>query len=231
MRHDAIDPPSPPAQPVWLDPMEKIRQKGCMNAQPMIIRPATPTHEEGLIFARFADMAAEGQFRVLFGRRVREILGAAFLKPSHDLSHEFAVFAEIDGAIAGMASGYTEEQHRQSSTRPLKQATGGIALRMRCMFILAAPILRFLHTYEEGDFYIQFLAVDEEHRGKGIGSALIQEMENRARASQSTHLVIDVAARNAGARRLYEHLKFSVAAQWPKPSWVRPNALRMSKPL
>ena len=206
-------------------------QKGCMSERPIVIRPAKPTYEEGVVFARFVDMAAEGQFRLLLGRRATEILTSAFLVPDHDLSYERTLFAVSDEGIVGMASGYTEEQHRRSSTRPLKQAAGGLALRMRGMFVLASPILRFLHTYEEGDFYIQFLAVDTEYRGRGIGSALILEMENRAHDSQSAHLAIDVAARNAAARRLYEHLGFDVIAKWPKIRWVRPNALRLSKPL
>ncbi len=205
--------------------------KGCMNEQPIIVRAANPTRSEGLIFARFVDMAAEGQFRLLLGRRVTEILSSAFLVPDHDLSYEHAMFAEIDGTVVGMASGYTEAEHRRSSDQPLKQASGRFALRLRVMLILASPILRFLHTYEEGDFYIQFLAVDKPHRGQGIGSALIHEMENRAHTSQSTHLAIDVAARNTVARRLYEHLGFAVIAQWPNLPRIRPNALRLTKPL
>ena len=202
-----------------------------MKEPTIAVRPARPTHEEGVVFARFVDMAAEGQFRLLLGRRVTEILASAFLVPDHDLSYERTLFAVSDADIVGMASGYTEEQHRRSSHRPLRQAAGGLAIRMRGMFALASPILRFLHTYEEGDFYIQFLAVDPVHRGHGIGSALIHEMENRARVSQSTHLAIDVAARNTVARRLYEHQGVEVIAQWPKIRWVRPNALRLSKPL
>jgi len=202
-----------------------------MNEQRIIIRAANPTHSEGLIFARFVDMAAEGQFGLLLGRRATEILASAFLVPNHDLSYERTVFAEVNGTVVGMASGYTEEEHRRSSDQPLKQAAGGIALRIRCMFVLAAPILRFLHTYEEGDFYIQFLAVDQTHRGQGIGSALIHEMETRARVSRSTHLAIDVAARNAVARQLYEHFGFAVIAQWPNLPRIRPNALRLTKPL
>ncbi|MBN1859144.1 GNAT family N-acetyltransferase [Candidatus Bipolaricaulota bacterium] len=202
-----------------------------MSEPSIVIRPANPSHEEGAIFARFVDMAADGQFHILLGRRSAEILAKAFLVLNNDLSYEHTVFAEIDGTIVGMASGYTEEQHRRSSTQPLKQVAGELALRMRCMFVLASPILRFLHTYEEGDFYIQFLAVDQAYRGKGIGSALIQEMENRARSNRSEHLAIDVAARNTVARRLYEHLGFAVISQWPKIRWVRPNALRLTKPL
>ena len=67
-----------------------------------------------------------------------------------------------------------------------------------------------------GDFYIQGFAVDEDLRGQGIGSALMDAMEHRARASGSKRLILNVGTKNEGARRLYDRRGMTVEAGWPK---------------
>lgn len=202
-----------------------------MNTQSIFTRQADPTYEDGTHFAHYVHLASEGQFRLLLGRRVTEILADAFIQPNHDLSFEHTIFAEVNGEVVGMASGYTAPQHTASSDEPLRQAAGRSAFRIACMFALATPVLRFLHSYDAGDFYVEFLAVDEAHRGHGIGSKLLQAMEDRARASGCTHVAIDVAARNRRAYRLYERCEFAAIRRWPRTRLVRPNILRMTKPL
>jgi len=206
-------------------------EKGSMDAESIRVRSAKPTVEDGLRFAHFAEMASKGQYRLLLGRRATEILATAFSKPNHDLSYEHTVFAECDGEVLGMTSGYTARQHRRASDKPLKQVAEHSALRMAVTFFVASPVLRFLHTYADGDFYVQFLAVDERHREKGIGSRLLRALEDRARDSASTRLVIDVVNRNVVARRLYRHYGFTPIDRWPRTRLVRPTLLRMVKPL
>jgi len=202
-----------------------------MNRPEIILRPANPCHEEGLRFARFMNMAADGGFRYLFGPRYREIVAEAFVEPGHDLSHEYALFAEQGGEILGMASGYTAEQHGRSSDEPITRAAGRSAFRIACMFALTAPMWRFMHTYEKGDFYLQFLAVDEAHRGKGVGSALIDAMEARGREGGADRFVIDVSGRNPDAQRLYERQGFEACARWPRLALFPPMVRRLAKPL
>ena len=88
-----------------------------------------------------------------------------------------------------------------------------------------------MHNYEDKDFYLQFLAVDELHRGKGVGSALIDAMEVRGRESGSLRYAIDVSGRNPAALRLYERQGFEVCARWPRLSLLSPIILRMERPL
>ena len=177
------------------------------------------------------NLAAEGGFRLLFGPRFEEIVAAAFAQKDHHLSYESTVFAEAGGAIVGMASGYTAEQFQGFSKNVLRLVAGRSAGRVACASALISPKLRFTHMYEEGDFYIQFLAVDEACRGKGIGSALIKAMEAQARRSESVRFVIDVSARNDGARRLYERGGFVVHARWPRLRLLPPAILRMTRQL
>jgi len=203
-----------------------------MNQRPIILRTANPTFDEGLVFARFLDEAAEGFFRFMLGRRVADIIATTFAQPDHDYSYQNVTFAERDEVIVGMAAGYTAEQHRRFSELPLKQAAGKWAFRMRGVRILGSPLWRVLETLADGDFYLLAIAIDQELRGEGVGSGLMDSVEDRARVSGSTRLCLDVSAKNKGARRLYERRGMSVESQWPK-RLVIPGLrlLRMTKTL
>ena len=85
-----------------------------MEPQTIILRPAKPTYDEGLVFAHYLDKAFEGFLGFLLGRRTSDIVATAFIQPDHDFSHQNTTFAERDNVIVGMATGYTAEQHLRS---------------------------------------------------------------------------------------------------------------------
>jgi len=201
-----------------------------MRQPSVTLRAANPLYEEGVVFARYLDEIAPF-YRVMLGRRVVHTIGVAFTQPGHDLSYQNTIFAERDGVIVGMISGYATERHRRSVGPPLREALGGRALRMRIMARLMTRQQWFLGAYVDGDFYVQGFAVDEELRGQGIGSALMDAMEQRARAGGSKRLILNVAAKNEAARRLYDRRGMTVEAGWPKLPCIPPFVLRMTKPL
>ncbi len=57
-------------------------------------RTANPTFDEGQVFARYLDQAAEGFFRFMLGRRSVDIIATAFTQPGHDLSYQNVTFAD-----------------------------------------------------------------------------------------------------------------------------------------
>ncbi len=188
-----------------------------MDPPSIVLRAANPTIDEGLAFARYVDEVAEGFFRLMLGRRAEYIVATAFVQPDHDLSYQNVTFAERDNVIVGMTLAYTAEQHRHSSRQPLKRAAGRL-LRMRLLIveILFAPMMRIIDSIADGDFYLQTIAVDKEFRGDGVGAVLMDSYEERARASGSTRLSLDVSAKNERARRFYERRGMNVESQWPK---------------
>ena len=187
-----------------------------MDRHSIVLRPAKPTFDEGLACARYLDEAAEGFFRFMLGRRAAYIVAKAYTQPDNDYSFQNVIFAERDKLIVGMVLGFTAEQRRCFSHQPLKEAAGYRVLRMTAVKILCAPLLRILKTIADGDFYLLAIAIDKELRGEGVGSALMNSIEERARASGSTRLSLDVSAKNEGARRLYERRGMTIESQWPK---------------
>ena len=203
-----------------------------MGRDSIVLRAAKPTLDEGLTFARYLDEAAEGFFRFMIGRRVEHVIATAFLKPDHDLSYQNVTFAEQEGAIVGMVSGYTAKQHRASSRRPLKEAAGRRNLRMRMVLVLFAPVMRIIDSTGDEDFYIQSIAVSRELQGGGVGSTLMDFIEEQAKASGSTRLALDVSAKNENARRFYSNRGMNVESRWPKRLPIRAlKFYRMTKKL
>ena len=195
-------------------------------------RSASPTFKEGQLFAHYLDQAAEGFFRFMLGPRAVDIIATVFTQPGHDLSYQYVTFVERDEVIVGMVSGYTAEQHHMSSSSILEKAAGRYNIRFIIISALFSPLLRIIDTISDGDFYLQSIAVDKEHRGEGIGSTLIEFIENSARVAGSKRLSLDVSAKNENARNIYEHYGMIVESHWPK-RLVIPGLqlLRMTKPL
>lgn len=205
--------------------LNKIRHNNFIRVQPertvmpqslTMFRTANPTFDEGRGYACYLDQAAEGFFHFMLGRRTVDIIATAFTQPNHGLSYQNVTFAERDQIIVGMVSCYTAEQHRRFSDQPLKQAAGKCHLRMIFVSLLFAPLLRIIDTIADGDFYLQAIAVDTERRGDGVGSALMDSIEDVARSGGSTRISLDVSASNEGARRFYERRGMTIESQWPK---------------
>jgi ribosomal protein S18 acetylase RimI-like enzyme len=187
-----------------------------MSKPSIIFRAANPTFDEGQIFAHYLDKAAEGFFRFMLGRRSVDIIATAFTQPNHDLSYQNITFAERDNNIVGMVLGYTAKQHNQTSDRPLKQAAGRFNLRMITISTLLSPLFRIIDNIADDDFYLQAMAIDKELRGKGLGSILMDYVEDCVRDCGSVRLSLDVSAANKDARKLYQHRGMTVESQWPK---------------
>lgn len=203
-----------------------------MDQDSLVVRAARPTFDEGLACGRYLDEAAEGFHTFMLGRRAAHIIAAAYVLPDHSYSFQNVSFAEHDGQIVGMALGFTAEQHRAFSDRPLKESPEYPTLRATAVRVLLAPLFRLLETLADGDFYVLAVAIDEQLRGKGLGSTLLDAAEARARASGSTQLSLDVSAGNEGARRLYERRGMTIQSQWPKRLPLRAlRFYRMSKTL
>ena len=202
-----------------------------MDRHSIALRAANPTFEDGLACARYADEAAEGFMRLMFGRRFGDIIATAFTQPDHDLSYQNVTFAERDNVIVGMTLAYTAEQHRRSSRQPLERAAGRLRLRMRILLILFAPLMRLNDSIAEGDFYLHAIAVDKVIRVDGVGSVLMDSFEEQARASGSTRLSLDVSTKNEVARRFYERRGWKVESEWPKLWFIPSLFVRMTKPL
>ena len=63
-----------------------------------------------------------------------------------------------------------------------------------------------------GDLYIDGIAVAPSHQGRGIGTALIDAFEHRARDNGFTTTSLEVIDTNPRARKLYTRLDYRAVA-------------------
>ena len=122
-----------------------------MEDSHVALRPAQPEFEEGLLFARYLDTAADGVFRFMLGKAADRVIAKAYLEPDHDLSYQHVTFAEMGTTIVGMVSSNSSEQHRRSSDGPLIRAAGWRAPRMVAVTAIAAGLIRFLDRVPDSD--------------------------------------------------------------------------------
>ena len=226
---------SAPSSATAATPSSSVNRTSDVNTElksEIVIRPANPTFEEGLAYAKFLDQAADGFIRFMLGAKFAEVIADTFATPAHDYSFENVLVAERNSVIAGTAAGYTAKQHFNCSDEVLRKTQGYSALRMSLIQLVAGSLWRFLNTIDDDEFYLQSIAVAPECRGKGVGSMLIDAMEERAVETDATRFVLDVAAKNDGARRLYERRGMTVAERWPSRFPIPQfRVLRMAKPL
>lgn len=201
-----------------------------MSTSEIRIRPARPDLDEGRIFARFVNEIAEGGFRIMLGPRFVEILAHAFLQSGHGMSYENTSFAERDGEIVGMVSGYVEGGEHESEEDAVMVAPGN-RLRRRLGVAFLRWRWRMIGYPFTGEFYVEFLIVDAALRGEGIGGVLMDAMEAKAREAGADRLTLDVAAKNTRGQRFYERRGMTRVPAWPKGRFGRRFVLRMTKTL
>ena len=105
-------------------------------------------------------------------------------------------------------------------------------LRMVALSLFWRGMKSFIKTVGDGDYYLLAVAVDDGHRGEGIGSRLLGHTEQSARASGCDRMVLDVVENNTGARQLYARRGMTVEATSPRVLFLPDTrAYRMVKPL
>ena len=123
-------------------------------------------------------LAQPGEDILDVGRRRYERQGTPF-------SYENCKMVELLGAVVGMLVAFP--------------------MRIDAKYKETDPYLVPYSVLEEDQsYYICGMAVDEEHRGKGIGTALLDEAEQTCRHLGLLKLSLIVFEQNVNARRLYE---------------------------
>ena len=174
----------------------------------LAVRPATPTDPaDGLLY-----LSAKPYYDAYAGSeaRARALLGSVYRRTGHAASFEVCAVAEVDGELAGVMAafpvGEADRRARRfvSLTAPRVPPWHWPALlrHLRAAgYVSPRPPLRTL--------YVDALAVDPEHRRRGVARALLDHAEERALSSDLHGVSLDTGLQNAPARALYEAAGFA----------------------
>ena len=176
------------------------------------IRPATPADATHL--ACFVDMASHGLALQLWetlrghGQTLFEVGRSRALREQGSFSYRNGHMAEIDSVVAGALIGYkiAEVHDRNFRTAGDKNAP--------TLPTFVEPLVE-LEATVPGHWYVNILATYPEHRGQGVGKALLSHAEGLARMTEAKGMAVIVASENWDARRLYESAGYSQQASRP----------------
>jgi GNAT superfamily N-acetyltransferase len=145
---------------------------------------------DGLAAYIWSRLAQPGETLAETGTRRYARTGTAF-------SFENCLLATVDGAVAGMAHAFP---------MPARAADE----------VEDDPVLAPYAALEDaGSLYLSGLAVDEEHRGRGIGSALMDRVEGLATATGRGRVSLICFEQNEGAMRFYRRRGYRETARRP----------------
>lgn len=164
------------------------------------LRPAVP--EDAQAIAELFQIAAAGLADYFWGNfqdefpelTPLEIGATGFAEANDEYSYTNCLMAEIGGTVAGMSMTFP----MKATPKPLPDDYD--------------PVMRpFMELEEDGSFYVCAVGVYGQYRGQGIGTALMERAEQRAREEGCGAMSLLVFDANDGAKRLYERLGYRVA--------------------
>ena len=118
--------------------------------------------------------------------------------------------ATVDGRFAGILTfrAGTREFYHLSLVALFSRFTPVRALRM------LGNLLLLSEGVGPDEFIVESLAVDPSIRGLGLGTALMQAAEVKARAMKKRTMSLGVITENHGAIRLYRRLGYTTTKTW-----------------
>jgi ribosomal protein S18 acetylase RimI-like enzyme len=113
----------------------------------------------------------------------------------------------------------------------------GMIRHPECVVLIArsvngGPLAGFaIMEYHQKHAHLNLLAVNPDHRRTGLGRRLLEWLEETARVAGTFRIVLEVRARNFGARGFYRELGYYEREYIPGYYQGQESALRMMKRL
>lgn len=179
-----------------------------------------------LILSAYGDeMSLDGKYE-----KTRDNVRNLILLGNNFIGHENIYLSLDDEHITGLCIGY-----RGKSGADLRTLLA-LLLRLRLndlfnQLIVNSSMLDSGHApaLELTDFYISLIAVDKNHRRKGIGGQLIRNALSLAADLGCERLVLDVREDNEAAISLYGKLGFDFIGERSPAGKEAPELLRMER--
>jgi ribosomal protein S18 acetylase RimI-like enzyme len=158
--------------------------------------------------------AGPALFSYLFAsppEQAEEILQQAFVQPQHAFSYDHMQVAEVEGTAAGIFIGYPGRLKKQADEKVHFVMARLMPLRkLPKILVNVADFSRIKQEIGPDDYYVLGLSVVPELRGQGVGTYLLAQAEQQARASHCQTICGDVTYTNDRARRLLESRGYEI---------------------
>jgi ribosomal protein S18 acetylase RimI-like enzyme len=138
-------------------------------------------------------------------QKALEILEEAITDPNYRYSYSRGIVEEIDGKVAGVAYGYTDEEE-SIIDQPL------VPILEKYQLDASTRLFIDKETFPD-EWYLDSISVSEDFRGQGIGSRLLEALPKLAKKANRSVIGLSVDEKNPKAKKLYERHDFKVVGQ------------------
>lgn len=175
-----------------------------------LTRPAAPAlrvrtagREDAAAIARLFLISSDGLARYIWGRlaapgeALADVGARRYARTGTAFSFENCLLASVDGTVIGMAHAF-----------PMPVRVAGESED--------DPVLAPYAALEDaGSLYLSGLAIDEKHRGRGIGGVLMDHVERLALEMGCPRISLICFERNEGAMRFYRRRGYRETSRRP----------------
>lgn len=159
-------------------------------------------------FTNLIIYTGENLFYSIFGDNFKEILKKLFIEKGNQFSYKFTNFIFYDEKITGMVLSYSYDEKKK-----IELNTGYFLIKiMKLNFLKIIPNLlksyNVLGKIDKEDYYISNIAIYPEYRKIGLGSKLLNFIENLAKNRKLKKIVLEVEKENENAINVYENFGF-----------------------
>jgi ribosomal protein S18 acetylase RimI-like enzyme len=130
------------------------------------------------------------------------------------------VAEDSSGSIVGAAGvrlpSEPSVQRAPAGTIRMAYTLLGYANATRMVGTLARSLVAHAPPLPAGHAYVHGVVVDQEQRGRGLGLAIMQRLEDQLRDTGLAGVQLQVIIDNTSARRLYERLGYRVVGRSPR---------------
>jgi ribosomal protein S18 acetylase RimI-like enzyme len=178
-----------------------------------------PSREDDEVCAKLL-VQVPGSFLEIAGdeRAAVRMAAAAFGASGSAFGRDLSTVAILDGRVIGIVVAATAEEWRRRRVRTglAMLAAGGVRPGWR--LIRRGPLEeRLLPPIAADALYVAAMAVDRNHRRKGIGALLMDHAVREARDRDLAAVGLDVRRDNTDAIRLYERQGFVIVTEHHRP--------------
>jgi ribosomal protein S18 acetylase RimI-like enzyme len=173
--------------------------------------------EDAQLVAWDLDTATDRMFSFMLGACWEQILIRVVRTPGHAWSLEHARIVEAEGRSIGVILSAPGAVPEPDETFGL--SWGWTRIRLTVVGLVFQPFLSLMRQRGARDWHITAVSVMLESRGQGVGSLMINDAIDRARAAGMTSVTLDVDLHNTVACRLYEREGFEVQAT-SRTAWL-----------
>ena len=164
-----------------------------------------------LLFATWPSL-----YRALLGEEHHAfaVLSRLFAAPGNTFSYDATRLAERNGHVVGIASAYPADQGQRrarASLGPALRVLGpvGFTRVLRAVWRIADASMGVDHRH----WYVANVAVIPQERGSGLGSLLLADAEDRARARGLRAVSLELDGDSPAVRRFYERAGYVVVEE------------------